>query len=297
MSFNHPVLPPAQVEQFLDQGFVTLPGCFSPERAQELTDRAFTRLGYDKNDPATWEQSRVHMPTLESWEVREFAPQAWAAMCQLLGGEERIRQPSTFGDAFIVNFRDGADRPWEGPSPQTRGWHKDGDFFRHFLDSPEQGLLPLVLWSDVAPQGGGTFFAKDSIPVVARFLAERPEGVLPGQFPFGELIAQCHDFAECTGRAGDITLLHPFVLHASSQNHSGKPRFLTNPPVALKEPMQFNRPNEADHSPVERAILRALGVDRLDYRPTGSRERVIPERERRQQQRLEEEKKRLAAVS
>lgn len=292
-----PILSPAQIEQFLDRGFVTLPDCFPPERAQELTDRAFQRLGCAKDDPQTWEQSRVHMPTLESFEVPAFAPKAWQAMCQLLGGEERIQQPSAWGDAFIVNFRDGADRPWEGPSAQTRGWHKDGDFFRHFLDRPEQGLLPLVLWSDIEPQGGGTFFATDSVPVVARFLADHPEGVLPNEFPFRDLISQCRNFAECTGKAGDVVLLHPFVLHASSQNHSGRPRFLTNPPVTLAEPMQFNRPAPEAHSPVEQAILRALGMDRLDFRAAGPRERVIPERWRLQQQRLEEEKKRLASAS
>ena len=56
------------------------------------------------------------------------------------------------------------------------GWHKDGDFFRHFLDSPEQGLLTFVLWSDIEPRGGGTFVAADSVPVVARTLAAAPGG-------------------------------------------------------------------------------------------------------------------------
>ena len=59
--------------------------------------------------------------------------------------------------------------------PAAGGWHKDGSFFRHFLDSREQGLLTIVYWSDVEPQGGGTFIAPDSIKVVARYLAEHPE--------------------------------------------------------------------------------------------------------------------------
>ncbi|MBW3623343.1 MAG: hypothetical protein KY468_08035 [Armatimonadetes bacterium] len=59
--------------------------------------------------------------------------------------------------------------------------------------------------------------------------------------------------------------------------------------------MYFNRPDPAEFSAVERAVLRGLGVDRLDYRPTGQRERIVPERVRRQQQMLEEEKARLAA--
>jgi hypothetical protein len=58
------------------------------------------------------------------------------------------------------------------------------------------------------PKGGGTFVAADSVPVVARFLAGHPEGVLPGEFDYAGLIGQCRDFVEMTGQAGDVVLLH-----------------------------------------------------------------------------------------
>ena len=29
--------------------------------------------------------------------------------------------------------------------------------FRHFLDSAEQGLLVLLIYSDIEPQSGGTY--------------------------------------------------------------------------------------------------------------------------------------------
>ena len=57
-----------------------------------------------------------------------------------------------WSDGFIINFGLGADQPWQPPSPEVSGWHKDGDFFRHFLDSPEQGLLTIVVWSDIYPK-------------------------------------------------------------------------------------------------------------------------------------------------
>jgi hypothetical protein len=185
----------------------------------------------------------------------------------------------------------GAEREWDPPSSRVSGWHKDGDFFRHFLDSPEQGLLVIVVWSDIAPQGGGTFIAADSVPVVARYLAEHPEGVLVDDIPFAELVASCTDFVEITGRAGDVVLLHPFVLHAVSQNALRIPRFITNPPIALREPLGFDRD---DPSLVEQAVLRGLGVPRLDFRATGSRERVVPERVRREAEQLASERERAA---
>jgi hypothetical protein len=223
-------------------------------------------------------------------EVPEFAPRVWDAMCDLLGGEDRIGKPCRWSDHFIVNLAVGADEPWRAPGPTTPGWHKDGDFFRHFLDSPEQGLLVFVNWTDVVHQGGPTYVATDSVPVVAKFLAEHPEGVLPQEFNFKALLSECKDFVEMTGEAGDVTLLHPYTLHAASQNLLRASRIITNPPVHLNEPMVFNRPNPDDFSPVELGVLRGLGVDSYDFRPTGQRERVVPERVRRQQEMMRREK-------
>ena len=132
---------------------------------------------------------------------------------------------------------------------------------------------------------------------VARLLEREREGVLPDDFPYDELIAQCSTFVETTGRLGDVVLMHPFMLHAVSQNHRGTARFITNPPIALKEPMRFDRDDPAEHSPVERAVLRALGVERLDYRPAAPREDVVPERVRRQERMREQEEARLAEAA
>ena len=69
--------------------------------------------------------------------------------------------------------------------------------------------------------------------------------------------------------------------------------FITYPAVALTEPMNFDRADPAEYSLVERAVLRALGVERLAFRPAAPRERVIPEREARQARMLAEQKRRL----
>jgi hypothetical protein len=285
-----------QVEHFLSRGFVVIKGCFTRESARDWLDTAWVRLGYRRDDPATWTEKRVHLAARSHVDAREFAPKAWQAARDLLGGEERMRLPWRWSDGFIANLGVGDDRPWQPPSAAVDGWHKDGDFFRHFLDSPEQGLLTLVLWSDMLHRGGGTFVAADSVPVVARFLREHPEGVLPDDFDFPRLIGQCHDFVEMTGEFGDVVLLHPYVLHATSQNVLGVPRMITNPPLALRQPMRLNRPDRAAFSPVERAVLRGLGVDRLDFVPTGPREEVVPQRVRDQRARARAEEERLAAA-
>jgi hypothetical protein len=287
------VLSAEQIDSFIEHGYVRIPECFTRADAQPWLDEAWVRLGYDRDDPSTWVQQRVHMPSLRHVEVAEFAPKVWGAACQLLGGEDRVEQPYRWGNGFIANLGIGADRPWEPPSAASPDWHKDGDFFRHFLDSPEQGLLTIVLWSDIEPRGGGTFLAPDSVRPVARLLADSRDGVLPEAFPYDELIAQCREFVEITGRLGDVVLLHPYMLHTVSQNHRGTARLITNPPIALTAPMRFDRADPAAFSPVERAVLRALAVDRLDYRPGGRRERVVPEREREHRRMLAEQHARL----
>src|SRR6185436_7996300 len=147
---------------------------------------------------------------------------AWQAACELVGGAERALS-CTWGDGFIINFGR-EDFAWQPPSqtiyPEWQVWHKDGDFFRHFLDSPEQGLLVIGIFSDIERGGGGTYIACDSVGHVARHLAAHPEGLLPQELkvPAQDIIARCEDFVEATGEIGDVYLLHPFMVHSQSLN-------------------------------------------------------------------------------
>lgn len=285
-----------QIEHFLSRGYVTIPGCFAAESVADWLATGWVRIGYDPGSPATWTEKRIHLAAREYHDARDFAPKAWHAARELVGGEERMELPWRWGDSFIANLGVGDDRPWQPPSASVGGWHKDGDFFRHFLDSPEQGLLTLVCWTDVLHTGGGTFVAADSVPVIARFLAAHPEGVLPADFDYADLIAQCHEFVEITGTVGDVVLLHPYALHATSQNVLRAGRIITNPPLALTGPMDFNRPDPADFSVVERAVLRGLGVDRYDFVPTAPREQIVPQRVRDERARAAAEQERLDAA-
>lgn len=279
------VLTPEQAQHFVEKGYVRVQGCLDRDLAKRWTVEAYTRLGYDPDDRSTWAKEIVWMDRNNIAAIEDISPKAWGALCDVTGGEDRIDHrvmeiesqhfttidSTEWSDAFIVNFRRGADKPWMKPSVDAGGWHKDGSFFRHFLDSREQGLLTIVYWSDVGHKGGGTFIAPDSIKHVARYLADRPEGVDPS-FDFGSLIDKCEEFVEVTGEVGDFIILHPYMLHASSNNHSPNVRFMTNPPVVLREAMNFNRDNPDDFSLIELATLHGLGVDRYDFRPTAPRE-------------------------
>eukprot|EP01043_Picozoa_sp_COSAG02_P020622 COSAG02_NODE_1022_length_15153_cov_3.631460_13_plen_193_part_00 len=70
--------------------------------------------------------------------------------------------------------------------------------------------------------------------------------------------------------------MNRYMFHRVSGNPSGRARFIANNAIVLKQPMCFNRPDAAQYSLVELAVLRALGVDRLDFRPTAERTAIPP---------------------
>lgn len=151
----------------------------------------------------------------------------------------------------------------------------------------------------------------DAIPVMARHLRDHPEGVSPRMTPraenptwepennlnFFNNVAKSmprEAFVEVTGEVGDVFLLHPLMLHAASSNSLRNVRIITNPPVSLREPMSFDREDGSEYSLVEKKTLKALGVDRLrEWKVTGPRDEVIPERVRRMARMKEEELQRL----
>ena len=280
-------LTPAQIEHFLARGFIKIEGAIERDVALRWGATGWARLGYDPNDVSTWAQSKHHLPYQSGFLVRDHAPDMMRAARDLAG--PGWNNPDwDWGNGFIFNLGDDSGKEWVAPQDWEVGWHKDGDFFRHFLDSPEQALLTIVLWSDIEPQSGGTFLACDSVPVVARFLAEHPEGIAPGGFPFADMKRQCRDFEEATGRAGDVFLMHPYLLHTASRNWTRHQRIIANPVTRLDAPMKFNRENSADQTPVERAVLRGLGVESYDFTPTHERERIVPQRELDQRKMLAE---------
>lgn len=180
----------------------------------------------------------------------------------------------------------------------------------HYLDSPEQALLVIPLWTDIVPGGGGTMICPAAIPHIAKHLYENTEGVSPRMTPRRENpeFTQEHgldwyinlaktmrdeDFVEVTGVVGDVFLLHPLMLHSASNNMLRKVRVITNPPVSVKDPFVFDRADKK-YSAVERKTLRALGKERLEgWKIEAERQRIVPERVKIQERMKREEEERL----
>ncbi|GCE16071.1 phytanoyl-CoA dioxygenase family protein [Tengunoibacter tsumagoiensis] len=285
------VLTDAQIEQFIECGYVHLEEAFSHQqalRAQDFLWQRLSELGINKELPSTWQEPMVHLKETYANDIFNACatPRFFDAIEDLVGPGRYTYAYDTTRDWgwWPVNFSQGADKPWVVP---TRGWHWDGMFFRHFIHSAGQGLLVLCLFSDVGPHSGGTVVAEGSHKLVTRFLQNYPEGIELNEAIklFGEShpwiaqltgktdteLADRNEFflnyqqyddvrlrvVDTTGKAGDIYLCHPFLFHAASQNHSGIPRFMCNRSTPLLESMQFQRDDNA-YSPLELSIKEAL---------------------------------------
>ena len=73
------------------------------------------------------------------------------------------------------------------------------------------------------------------------------------------MVKECSQFEELTGEAGDLAIMHPYMVHRVAGNPSGRPRFGQFPSIKLSQPMQFNRPDPGDYSLAELVILKELG--------------------------------------
>jgi hypothetical protein len=80
ITVNPEPLADEDVDHFVRNGYVVVKECFSPESAQEWIDRAWVRLGYDRNDPSQWLEKRIHLSaTRRSPSGRPF----WSAACPI----------------------------------------------------------------------------------------------------------------------------------------------------------------------------------------------------------------------
>ncbi|KAJ5152121.1 hypothetical protein N7492_010416 [Penicillium capsulatum] len=301
-----------QIEHFMKRGFVRIPDCFSREKAAEWTADVWSRLGFSPSDKTTWVTECTHMPEHKEEPWKSFAPKAWAAICELLGGEARVAEDSaTVNDAFIVNLGTPETVGKKVEPEHLKGWHVDGDDFVHFLDSPEQALLVIPLFSDIQRYSGATAVCTDAMKDIARHLRNHPQGVSPYMVPRGrvqkymfrrkfkpgfyeQVIGNCDEFYEMTGSVGDVILVHPLMAHSQGVNSLRLPRIITNASVSLKEPFNFNREDPSRYSIVERKTLQVLGKDGLPgWKIKGPREAFVPERVNIHARMKQEELKRL----
>jgi len=296
MPIEYNYLTQEQRDFFLKHGWLKIPQAINKKYIEEWMKDLWIRLDYKEDDPSTWKEEYVKLPRHREVPAQEFAPDAWKAAVELVGGEDRLDpiRERYMGDHFILNHGTEHWRTHESPPLETGGWHTDNDWYRQFLDSSGIALTFIHCFTDIEPRGGGTFLCEDGTTQVCKYLYDHPEGL---EVPFDELfqhITDCREFVEVTAKAGDSVICHCYLLHTASKNHLRKPRVITNPHVALKEPFNFNRPDPSDYSMVEQLVLDRLGRTSLpEWHITAPRRYFYPRNYTFKSARLHEELERM----
>ncbi|NUS17403.1 MAG: phytanoyl-CoA dioxygenase [Streptomyces sp.] len=251
----------AVAEAFLRDGFVKIEGAFDAGTARECADLLWRETGCDPDDPRTWTKP-VHwvggMPQ-PPFVAAANTPALHAAF-DLLVGPGRWAPRTSLG-AFPLRF------PHE-EEPDDAGWHIDGSYQAEgeswpFVNvrSRDRALLMLFLFTDVTGDNAPTRIRVGSHLDVPPLLAPYgTDGASILQLAPDLVAATAHrPEALATGRAGDVFLCHPFLVHAAQPNHGTAPRFLAQPPLYPAVPLELDRADGA-YSPVESAIRRGLGT-------------------------------------
>lgn len=247
------------VEQFIRDGYLRLDDAFPPALADAARAVLWHDTGCDEGDPSTWREPVIRLD--------QYAHPPFQAILQSerlhhaldrLVGVGRWLPPRSIG-TFPVRFPSPSD-------PGDTGWHIDVSFgfddpdflaWRANICSRGRALLLLMLFSDVGEDDAPTRIRVGSHRSVARLLAPAGEAGLT----LRELVTtDWKDSAHCpesqaTGLAGTIYVCHPFLVHAGQRHRGTRPRFLAQPPILPREPLDPWRP---EPSPVERAIRLAL---------------------------------------
>ncbi len=249
------MLSQAEIDSFVTDGFVAVRGAVPGAVLRACQEEIWSALGERgvlRDDPSTWRDPVVRVPCPESpaFAAAGTQPVLWEAFDQLIG-EDRWWRRRGVGGTVPARFPSQAD-------PGDAGWHieasfdKGGDWWVNYR-SRGRGLLALYLFSDVDDDSAPTRVRPGSHRDAARVLEPAGDEGMP--FPqAAHLAAEAsagRPTALVTGRAGDVFLCHPFLVHAASWPHTGRhPRLIAQPGVGLHDAFPLVPPL----SPVELAI-------------------------------------------
>jgi hypothetical protein len=257
------MLNAAQIQDFIQNGFVRIDEAFPKELAEEGRAILWADTGCDPENPATWTQPVIRLGDYDQEPFR-LAVNSLAlteAYDQLVGAGRWLPRGSL--GTFPVRFPSPED-------PSDTGWHAEASFagddgsWRLNVRSKGRALLMLFLFSDVAENDAPTRILVGSHLDVPRLLEPAGEAGLS----FIELAEKFipttlnRPISLATGKAGTVYLCHPFLIHAAQLHGGTNPRFMAQPPLLPAEPLQLERADGA-YSPVEQAIL--LGLRQQEF--------------------------------
>jgi len=268
-------------EDFMTRGYMVIREAFSAETAARCREEIWkhyilkgnfehdytvlpeNRVPILREDPTTWP---LKVPIGVSFGEDEgepwrdvFTPKLKTAIDAVCGKDATL----PFGCGWwMITFPGYAQGPWEADGT----WHIDGQELQRYPFSKEVGLVPVMFFSDVLPNGGGTAVAEGSHIAIAQAMMESGLQGVSNKEVVQTVLCRDHPpftLVELTGKAGDVVLVHPLLLHARSKNLSPINeqgiRFMCHPAISLKNDLNLQHPVTL----LERSIADAiLSMDR-----------------------------------
>jgi hypothetical protein len=249
------VLSAEQIGEFVESGCCVVRGAYSRHAAASLADAVWERVeaqtAIRRSDRQTW-PTHYYLPPVAA-DQEAFAcmtPHLERAIEELVGPFDRGTMRWNFPMNFTIRDRTPGQAPFGG-------WHIDGVWEHDSLQRLPFSLLVIGLVTDIEPGFGGTVLSLGSHKRSARVIAD-PETNLFRPDLFRELLSDpIGNFYEINGRAGDVVLIHPFVLHTTGYNCFGPPRIINSIRVKAVSPLCLDGPDE-ERTPLERSIRTAL---------------------------------------
>ena len=261
------MLDDAQVDAFIEDGFVLVDAAFPPAIADECREIIWRDIRADPQDPSTWPRSVIGRPEYgqEPFRIAANAPRLRAAFDDLVGRGRWIPRSDLGG--FVIRF------PGDAPAA-VDDWHIDVSFpgdesavgpvdymtWRANVESKGCALRMFFLFNHVGRDDGPTRLRVGSHLDAAQILEPEGEVGLDARelARRADAATRYRPVAYATGDAGDVYLCHPLLVHAGQPHRGSMPRFLGQPKLSPAQPLELER-NDGAYSPVETAIRCGLG--------------------------------------
>jgi hypothetical protein len=247
------------VESFVRDGFVKLPGAVPGCVVDACAGLLWEAIGLDPQDPSTWAEPVYWVGGMSQPPfVQAMNSMVVLKACERLAGPGRWKPRDSMG-SFPLRFP-------HDDEPDGLGWHVEGSYMPAGATSwwtnarsRDRALLALYLFTDVEMDDGPTRIRVGSHLAVPPVLEPYGEEGAAGPAFAAELVAATEhcEVAYATGRAGDVYLCHPFLVHAAQANHGRRPRFLGQPAILANYPYRLDCPDPGC-SPVELTLKQGL---------------------------------------
>lgn len=248
------------IDNFIRDGYVAVRAAFDEPTASACRDMIWHALGgqgISRADRATWTRPlvRINCPEGEPFAAAAASPLLAAAYDELIGAG-RWTPRAGVGGTVPVRFPS-EDYPGEVGYHIEGNWWGGQEYWTN-VASVGRGLLTLFLFSDVGAEDAPTRLISGSHLFVPPILARAGDSGMPG----GDVPARlqpsvlCRRAADATGRAGDVYLCHPFIVHTATWPHRGTtPRMMAQPGIEVPDGFALDG---SDPSPVAQAIIKGL---------------------------------------